>query len=561
MASDQHDASGLTKDDVVAGARLADLVAAGERISCWRARRSDGTPATVHCLARDAAPRERDNFLTAARRLASLARTRPIRGVVEVVAVVPTELVYVARGGAQGTMEDVFVLGWGVKDVVSFTRKVCRALRELHQLGVPHGCLRPANVLLDDELHPRLSDAGALVIDDSYDGPSDMKHDYAAYAAREVRLGQKPDVRSDVFSVGRLLYFALGGEVPDEGDEDLPLLAALSNHPAGLVRIIRRCTTRDPSRRYQSLDQLIADLELWEDAAKVGLRHPRGQEGAAGEASEDDEPPVSGRGSVRPPPPAASSRDAAASTQGEGGEAAPSKSAGEVQLALGPAYISEPEDDDFISPEQMRIFGVLGAILVVGGLAFAYSTAAAIHLATIGVMLGAVGISLTIPPFGRALVVSRLVAALLLGLVAWLVDPVGLVAEAGRMAKLSAASPTERALRVEHMRRRGFTNFTGLDLRGADFSGMDLTGSRLDASDLTSAKLVGARLNGASVSDTKLTGADLSGADLSGVEVGASRGWLETICSEATVMPAQWQCIDGQPNAMGTSIFPEAPSE
>ena len=173
--TDRPGGTDLKKGDVLAGARLIEPMARGERITLWRAQRSDGTAVTVHVLSGAKRAREKENFLKGARKIAVISRNKPLAGVVNIDTVIPNTPAYVAAGGTAGTMEDVSILGWGVRETVRFVRRLCRAVSLLHDNGVAHGCLRPANVLLDDDLNPRLSDPGMLIIDDSYDGPSDMK--------------------------------------------------------------------------------------------------------------------------------------------------------------------------------------------------------------------------------------------------------------------------------------------------------------------------------------------------------------------------------------------------
>ena len=169
---------------------------------------------SVHILTGDAREREKDNFLKGARKLA-VATRNPSAGRGRGHPHGGTDGAGL-RGprGRGGTMVDVTILGWGVRETVTFFRRLCRAVGQLHGNGLVHGCLRPANVLLDDDLNPRLTDVGMVIIDDSYDGPSDMKHDYAAYAAREVRHGRKADVRSDIFSLGRCCTSPFTGKSP-----------------------------------------------------------------------------------------------------------------------------------------------------------------------------------------------------------------------------------------------------------------------------------------------------------------------------------------------------------
>ncbi len=552
----------LDKGDEIAGARLLDPLVQGQRISAWRARRNDGTPATVHALKKGVHQREVDNFLAGARKLTALARNRPIEGVVDIAAVVPTEQAYLARGGVQGTMKDIGVLGWGVHDTVRFIRKIAHALRELHRLGVMHGCLRPLNVLLDDDLQPRLSDVGMLVLDDSYVGaPSDMKHDYSAFAAREVRLGQKADVRSDVFSVGRLLHFALTGEEPDEPDDDVLALDALEGHPPGLVRIVRRCTMRDPGGRYANIDELLRDLERWQTAGAVGVGHAerrdpevRSDTGAAPSPARSRPARDSGRprDSVRPPAPATprAGRSEASRPGDDGSEQAPRKEAFTTTYRA-PAV----EPDDVLSPGQARLGGVLGALLIAGTLIFVYVTAVATSLAVVGVLLGAVGLSLAVPVVGQSPLISRVLAALVLAAAVWAIDPVPMVAEVGRRAKLTRGGPADRAAMVQQLAQRGFKDFRRVDLSGLDLGGAKLAAVHFDGSSLRGTRFAGADLSGSTFPEADLAGADFSRADLTGADIGLARDFVESTCDADTRLPEGWACVEARPAAIRHDVL------
>lgn len=538
--------TGLRKGEEVAGARLVEPMARGERIVCWRAMRSDGEPATVHALTGAVHPREKDNFLKGARKLAVLTRNKPLEGVVDPVTVVPNIPAYIARGGTAGTMEDVTILGWGVRETVTFIRRLCRALSALHEHAIAHGCLRPANVLLDDDLRPRLSDVGMLVIDDSYDGPSDMKHDYASYAAREVRLGKKADARSDIFSVGRLLYFAIHGSEPDEQDEDTPLLAALEHAPPGLVRIIRRCTLRSPEGRYASVAELMRDLEHWRDADAVGIQHPNGKEGAQPDDSSspgDSDPPSypnepsrSSRppDSVRPPP-------------------ADQRKPPEVPIR---SYHAPPRvDDDLLTPMQARVGGALGLLILCGAVLQAYYAGVASDGVVIGSIVGAVVASLAFPPIAAPLP-SRLINAFVFALVAWFLDPATVLAMRGRDARLSGGTAQTRGMEVAKMKARGVRDFSDVELVGVDFKKLDLSFLTFDRGRLGNASFLDAKLKGASFISADVTGADFSGADLTGVDMSPAKGWPGAKCSEATEMPAGWVCDEGAPFP-ASAIFPQ----
>lgn len=166
--------------------------------------------------------------------------------------------------------------------------QVARALAHAHEKGVCHRDIKPRNLLVSRRgevkvinfsvasaerlpTAPELLDAGA-----SYLGPS--------YMSPEQILGEPPDPRSDLFSLGVVLYESLAGERPftaaDERNESLRIRseppAPLSRHVAhlssGLERAVQRCLEKMPSDRFQSAADLLEALEaLLHD---TGAREP-----------------------------------------------------------------------------------------------------------------------------------------------------------------------------------------------------------------------------------------------------------------------------------------------
>jgi hypothetical protein len=208
-----------------------------------------------------------------------------------------------------------------------------------------------------------------------------------------------------------------------------------------------------------------------------------------------------------------------------------------------------PPEEDIVSPLAARLLGAAGVLLVGGGVFLGWTSGGVTTAATAVVIAGAVLLSMFVPVVGGSAVASRFGAALVLGVCAWLVDPVTLAATYGRHARFSKGSPAERAMRVQQAKDGGQRDFRRLDLSGVDFSGMDLSQLNLDGSKLRGSIFRGTTLALVTLGDTDLTGADLSGADLGGVDVTTSVGWVETRCDERTRMPDGWICEDGHPLA------------
>jgi serine/threonine-protein kinase len=563
----------------IASVKLLEPLGRGERIVSWRGRWPDGSAGTIHALHPGANKREVENFLAGARRLQSAMRGRPPAGIVPIAAVVPTRAAYVTHLSSTGTMEDVPVLEWRIRETLQFYRKLCSAFAALHQTGMVHGCARPGNVLLDDDLSPVLTDVGMLRIDDSYEASSETKHDYAAYAAREIRIGHDATVRSDVFTLGRLLHFTLAGGEPNEPDDALALLGSLEHAPQGLVRIIRRATARDPMQRYPSVESLLQDLDRHDTIDAVGIGHPLELSGLTddGEGARPSWTPraptpglratlassdtviIDERPSTRPPPPpdsrprmgsrpafgAPEPRPRQASRSNEDPRGAP--------LPLRPRPKARPradsllgDGDDLLSPTAARVAAAVGAVLVVASVVYAYLEGASSTPVLVATVVGSVCLSLGVPSIGTP-VISRGVAALVFGVAAWLINPATMAAERGRKAHFTAGSAAERGARIRESRKAGNTDFTGLDLPGTDFHDGELNGARFDDSNLDGSTFEGARLHGASFTDARVGGVSFVAADLSGARIDAAIGWRDTRCDTATIMPAQWLCQNGRP--------------
>ena len=175
---------------------------------------------------------------------------------------------------AIGTLADLPVLGWSLDEKLALIERLCWGMSSVHAAGLVHGALRPCDVWFDDDLAPRIAGIGLVDIHAAVGGDTENVFGYGAFAAPEVRTGDRPTVRSDVYSIGQILYFALLEQIPLVEGTSLRPLHEMSHAPAGLVRIVRRCTCADPLRRYASTLELLAELRRYGRWDSVGLAHP-----------------------------------------------------------------------------------------------------------------------------------------------------------------------------------------------------------------------------------------------------------------------------------------------
>lgn len=145
-------------------------------------------------------------------------------------------------------------------EAVSLAQQICEAVQELHRLGILHRDLTPANIIVADD--------GAHIIDLGIARPltdtANRNRDTTALGtygfASPEQYGFAPtDVRSDIYSLGRILGFMLTGVYPDD-TRYTPLLSDDLHVTPRLRAIVERATAFEPSARYQNVTQFAQAL-------------------------------------------------------------------------------------------------------------------------------------------------------------------------------------------------------------------------------------------------------------------------------------------------------------
>jgi serine/threonine protein kinase/septal ring-binding cell division protein DamX len=149
-----------------------------------------------------------------------------------------------------------------VAEAVRIGQELCRGIEHAHALGIIHRDIKPANVFLTSDGAPLLGDFGlALAPDQSHITAKGMMIGTAAYMPPEQALGRPLEPRSDLYSLGAMLYEMLTGRPPFVGDD---LLAVVSQHvnkmpdppskfvpeiPAALDALVLKLLEKDPAGR------------------------------------------------------------------------------------------------------------------------------------------------------------------------------------------------------------------------------------------------------------------------------------------------------------------------
>jgi eukaryotic-like serine/threonine-protein kinase len=199
--------------------------------------------------------------------------------------------------------------------VIHIAQQVCRSLREAHSLGIIHRDLKPANVMLlhqqDDHDFVKVLDFGLVKYDQDESildtiKSAELTTGTPAYMAPEMASGADPvDRRADLYALGCVGYWLMTGQMVFEADSPLKMLIQHIQAipvppsirtgrpvPLDLERAIMRCLEKDPTRRPQTADELLADLD------RVALEHPWDQSHARTWWEENIAPPAAPRASA-----------------------------------------------------------------------------------------------------------------------------------------------------------------------------------------------------------------------------------------------------------------------
>ena len=238
---------------------------------------------TLHIDADPAARESLDAlFLNEARAAAGLSHPH----IVTVFDAGPSDTgVYIAMERLQG--QDLrHLLLQGVRpgpiEAAQVVRRVADALAYAHRKGVVHCDVKPANIFMTGRMHPKVLDFGiARVAHRDVPALEGVAAGSPFYLAPEQMDGRSVDRRSDVYSLGVVLYELLVGKKPFEGKSLEEIMTAVKTAevvpahrvspkiPLGLSVIAGRAMARDPDQRYPSARHLSMELRHWVDSAEA----------------------------------------------------------------------------------------------------------------------------------------------------------------------------------------------------------------------------------------------------------------------------------------------------
>jgi serine/threonine-protein kinase len=172
------------------------------------------------------------------------------------------------------------------KTIASMMARVADAVHYAHRRGLIHRDLKPSNIFLTRDLKPKVLDFGVALAQYS-DTPLNASRQLIGtpnYMSPEQALGRPLDARSDVFSMGAILYELLTGQRAFDGSQVEETLTKVASQPptpmyqlnpevpAELIEIVNRAMAKDASERYQSAAEMRNDLVLVAAREDAGRR-------------------------------------------------------------------------------------------------------------------------------------------------------------------------------------------------------------------------------------------------------------------------------------------------
>ncbi len=172
---------------------------------------------------------------------------------------------------------------------INIAQQICLGLSEAHAIGVVHRDLKPQNLMIDLDGNAKIMDFGiAHFLEADGVTQTGMIIGTPDYMSPEQAEGKKADQRSDIYSLGIILYEMASGKVPFKGDTALSIaLKHKTEEPLdprklndkvseNLSSVILKCLEKDSEARFQSVEELLTELQNMQEGFPLttGIKRP-----------------------------------------------------------------------------------------------------------------------------------------------------------------------------------------------------------------------------------------------------------------------------------------------
>ena len=168
-----------------------------------------------------------------------------------------------------------------ISELIDIAMQISQGLAKAHEAGITHRDVKPQNVLVDKDGRARIVDFGLAKLKGEIKiTQSGSTLGTISYISPELAQGEQMDRRSDIFSLGVILYEMITGRLPFQGENQAAILRSIINEQPQplarynnrasqeLQRIVSKALSKDKAERYQHADDLLADLRREQKASE-----------------------------------------------------------------------------------------------------------------------------------------------------------------------------------------------------------------------------------------------------------------------------------------------------
>jgi len=227
------------------------------------------------------------------------------------------------------------------REALSLVERVAEGLHHAHERGIVHRDVKPANIMVLESGEPKIMDFGIAKVEASQLTAAGQLFGTPLYMSPEQALARPVDARSDVFSLGAVLYEMLTGRKAFAGGsvhhivlqvvegEPSPASSVVSGLPPDIDYVLARCLAKDPAQRYPNGRALAEDLR-----DMLGGSRPRGRDSRQAPAEAKGERTLMSAGGARPPRARAARPAEPSAATTDGGRASAAVVGSRVKLLL-----------------------------------------------------------------------------------------------------------------------------------------------------------------------------------------------------------------------------------
>jgi serine/threonine protein kinase len=171
-----------------------------------------------------------------------------------------------------------------LEEALEIATQVAEGLQEAHQKGIVHRDVKSANIMIASKGQAKIMDFSlAKIAKGRLATREEMKSGTVAYMSPEQASGGRIDLRTDVWSLGVVLYEMVAGQLPFKGNYSEAVIYSILNEepvsikdlrskvPMELKRILNKALAKSPDERYQRINDMLVDLRSVRNELKSGI--------------------------------------------------------------------------------------------------------------------------------------------------------------------------------------------------------------------------------------------------------------------------------------------------